>query len=205
MACAIGGEEGSSSPSRMVPPMELSREPPCAPQMPSPRMLWFCGPGCGTHAVPLNMVSSRHEGRENKGHWWRKRKRSFGHGRRVLCGQGKWSWQGTPMRQQHASLLFENEVQFWQHACLYRLMRTLYVLIFFNSSRSVIMVSTETFGRASIISTKALTVLDFIGIPAMARMDRSSATTCHLSSSGCSSIVRYFESCLNDEIRSLPS
>lgn len=112
MACAIGGEEGSSSPSRMVPPMELSREPPCAPQMPSPRMLWFCGPGCGTHAVPLNMVSSRHEGRENKGHWWRKRERSFGHGRRVLCGQGKWSWQGTPMRQQHALSIDENAVRF---------------------------------------------------------------------------------------------
>jgi hypothetical protein len=95
------------------------------------------------------------------------------------------------MRQQHASLLFENDVQFWQHVRLYRLMRTLYVLIFFNSSRTATNASTETFGRASIISTKALTVLDFIGIPAMARMDRSSATTCHLSSSG-SSIV-YFK------------
>ena len=92
------------------------------------------------------------------------------------------------MRQQHASLLSENDVQFWQHVRLYRLMRTLYVLIFFNSINIATNVSTETFGRASIISTKALTVLDFIGIPAMARMDRSSATTCHLSSSGCTSI-----------------
>ena len=40
----MGPAPGSSSPRLMVPPMELSRLPPCAPHAPSPRMLKLCAP-----------------------------------------------------------------------------------------------------------------------------------------------------------------